>query len=503
MEGDSVALSNFSPENLYNKIIKPLAEGTARNLEQKSVTIELRPNNTDPQINAKFSAALKEIARGQGGLPNSNLKIVGNIIHLDVGFNIPEMKTVFNKLDSQHFHLSSEYSKIISKYLREEINSQRLSSYFIIKADGSEVPSKELMHIFEYRPFPWGYRKTEITKQLKENGKLAQDMALAVGEIRSQIFDLLNDGKTSAELRYAVEETLNDYFNNGSEWYYDFFSGEALSSNIKGSLGEFQAVLFGNYLKRLFPSARKNVTSSLETRLRKDETAAKGEKLKVDANWIIGNSTFGVQVKNYGVSDGLLQRDIEVNQHPTDFSKYLNAASADDLCYYLANCAFTQKARTANKTITEELEKFIRTNLAGEALRLSTKTGIPDVVNFYIIGGKYLVPGSAILQHYYSENGDNDGKVEIGFPEPIFEGDERFFGTKYVKKRKKKGDEKEQRLLDKLGNPKIIKYWDYNLESGYWEPGNDNQNEYNRLIQKSISIRTKFNGIKLSGYAFY
>jgi len=109
----------------------------------------------------------------------------------------------------------------------------------------------------------------------------------------------------------------------------------------------------------------------------------------------------------------------------------------------------------------------------GEIMNMAMNDSVEDTVTFYMIGGQFLVPGSAIL-----ENADSLDLTKSINITSSYQGltDTGYRGQYTMVKGKKR--------------PEFVKYW--NKKHSGWQPTSENAKQYNYLTERGISIRTHF-----------
>lgn len=259
---------------------------------------------------------------------------------------------------------------------------------------------------------------------------------------------------------------------NPDKYYNIFFVGANYKNGLLGAFGEFGTALLINYLR--LQGARIN-TSRAEVI---------GQELgKQDVRF----QDLGVQVKNYSIADSkagaYTRKRIEVNQHPSELAQYF--PDKQNFLGFMANYYFNeniQKSPYGNPRQTmDNVVSTIRGEYLGELLRLAVDDlQITDTITFYEIGGRYLVPASALLI-YYREFKDKL-KVYVKGPET----------PRY---RVGEVTRDENGYWSKVGNGN---------GNVMWEPTEANLKAYDNLISKSISFVSEMNNdFNLTAYALY
>jgi len=124
-----------------------------------------------------------------------------------------------------------------------------------------------------------------------------------------------------------------------------------------------------------------------------------GQKPKTDVEIF---NAIGIQVKNYTIrtmGDNLEMRDIETTNSPQKFASTLDSNTQTNFLDFLANYFFNRSY--ANTEIASEafatLPQYLGEHL-GALMNMTINDMIQDTIVFYLIDGKYLVPGSEILK---------------------------------------------------------------------------------------------------------
>jgi hypothetical protein len=123
----------------------------------------------------------------------------------------------------------------------------------VFSANGRQLSNKELSSIIQYRPFPWGYRNSEIADAWKKGENriiIEEELNEAIKKIREIIKSLCSDGST--DMNRALVETLDDvvpYPFKPDSYYNIFFVGANWKNGLTGAFGEFGTALLINYLR--------------------------------------------------------------------------------------------------------------------------------------------------------------------------------------------------------------------------------------------------------------
>jgi hypothetical protein len=114
--------------------------------------------------------------------------------------------------------------------------------------------------------------------------------------------------------------------------------------------------------------------------------------------------------------------------------------------------------------------RYALENWLGAVMNMAVKDAVEDVVTFYVIGGKYLVPCSVILRA--SE------QLKLGNSLKIYSSYEGHTDKDFARYSKDNGSI-------------YSKYWVKDGDD--WDPTPENKSEIDNLIGNRISIQTQFN----------
>ena len=391
--------------------------------------------------------------------------VSGSLEPIFLNFNPTEIKKTLNDIFGTHHFRSKNWTKNLDRFI-SDLTKAKVLTISNQQPDGTYKIYENINTIPNY---PWGVLKkdVELAEQLGEDSLLFQELVRATKKIKDHIFYTLGAG-ASQDLLKAMNEVWNNNFSSKENNPVLFFSGGTKTnfiSGVQGALGEFQAAVIFEYL------AIKKVTNAFASII--GNSYKNKEQLRTDV--AIFNK-LGLQVKNVSqiTSDGRLSllRDLTTTIHPKDFSLYLDNDESflDFLANYYFNISYQGQVQDQFNLLQSQLGEYL-----GEVMNMAMSDQLSDVVTFYIIGGKYLVPCSAILESAEQLDLKNSvkitsaysGKTDVGYRGEYTE-------TKQGKKQ-----------------PAFVKFWS-RKRSG-WYPTEKNQTEYNALISKGISIRTNFN----------
>lgn len=392
-------------------------------------------------------------------------------------FNPEKTVKAFNDTFQNHFYITDRWTKDMNHFIERLFADEAVSVKYREPGDPTSV-YQDFKFANSMPNFPWG-TDIELLKKAIKGGyesEIYQALDNAMEEIRKVIFDKIGDG-ASTELRRAMAEVWGETFIKNGQTSLDavkFFSGGTgtnFLSGVQGAMGEFQTAVLFKYLtnKNLKPKTVNIIGNKYNT---------VGEQLRTDVQIF---NAIGIQVKNFstiGEDTGNLQfaskdRKISTTMHPLEFeSKYGEIGMSD----FLANYFFNQDFRDDRQNDFIDLREFLKDYL-GEIMNMTMTDSLEDTFCFYLISGKYLVPGSEIIK---ALQGDLKDSIEITGPKQQYNNE--YFSTTQS---------------DNSTKPEFVKYW-HHYHSG-WRPTNENIKNFNNLVGHLVSIKTHFNPSKMMG----
>ena len=445
-EKDRQILASFEPETL-DKEFEGVRSGYLTTAIDKEVQIVFK----DDQANKKLQKALKMLLD-----KGYQVKKSGDLLSFKIGFIDGQagiIKHLLNLLYSEQLHYSNEK---LTRALREAIADKIRKGELNIISDGSQPTLTEVSAEYLIDNYPWGYTKREIEIAISRPGSEEEKAFLKAMDIVKD-FIIQKCKGCSQDFMDAVNLVYDKKIGN-NPLNFRFFTGAGGGKNsmlkaIKGSLGEFQAALMFEYFnKRLgFNNSIATIVGNLPAR--------GSEQGKADLSIY---EMLGVQVKNW---NEFMQHNIETNIHPIAFAETMS--DGDAFLQFIANIYFNTSYAAGRKQDLDSLEVELEQRVR-ELQNLDMVKGLKDKVSFYLIQGRYLVPASELLSLMLDENG-------ILPPESIW------IDSKY----KGKSDTEYKKLTKEGKN-----VW-WKKEQGRWEPDDQNKKEFDNLVSKSISIRTK------------
>lgn len=191
---DGRVIARFTNEALLQTIIKDItrdAENHA-NVGKTELTLYINAKDANKKIK-EINKMLDTIADAsdKGSKLSSKTVIVNNSdgrIGLSFKVNPQIMKVIINRLKSTRFHPSKLNSDMLSDYLEDTFLEE-----ITFEKDGKALDRKELSSEIKYRPFPWGYRNSEIKKAWENPSTrymVENELDKAVYTIREHIINM-------------------------------------------------------------------------------------------------------------------------------------------------------------------------------------------------------------------------------------------------------------------------------------------------------------------------
>lgn len=395
-------------------------------------------------------------------------------IHILPKINVGDLKKIINETLGRKFHTGSDYSKGIDNLITSLVSSNALRIELGSgDSDGRTFQYKQDYEISSIPNFPWGLTKDVYEQALKDGNKVMLDeISKAIISIYRFLLSFADKAPGDKEIRQAISNVWRKHFVSGTNPALFFSGGKTQSfiSGVQGALGEFQTALIFEYLQ-LKGMGKAVAEIKGNTRLR--NTLSK-EQARTDVEIFEG---IGIQVKNFvviekeinGTKEGSFLQDIHTRIHPNKLSKYLSAQYQSDFLSFLANFYFNTdyESQHFNDMI------MLRYNLEGwlaELMNMAMSDAVEDTVTFYMMGGKYFVPCSAILEA--SE------QLSLKQHIKIYSAYQGLSDKQYAR-------------TNEEGKKEYTKYWVNN--NGTWETTLKNEEQFQNLIGSRISIQTHFN----------
>ena len=370
---DGAVIARFSNEALLQSIIGDIARNAEKHQSVQKAKLTLLIDSED--ANKKINEVSKTLSNFEKLSGKSDFKSKDGKIEFEFEANPQIMKAIVNRLKQTQFHISSLNSEALASFIDKEDLGE-----LVFSKDGKQLTNKELSQIIQYRPFPWGYRNSEIREGWKDGQfrpVIEAELTTAIKEIRQNIISMGSDG--SPQMQQALRQTLDDTLPlpfDPEEHYNIFFVGANYRNGLLGAFGEFGTALLINYLKLVGAGVSEKRAKIMGQDLGKRDVEYAG---------------LGVQVKNYSLAQSdagtYTRKKIEVNQHPNQLADYFS--DRDSFLGFITNYHFNeniQKSASGNprQTMNMVIDKLQDKYLA-ELLRIAVDDvnddKVKDIVN--------------------------------------------------------------------------------------------------------------------------
>lgn len=379
---------------------------------------------------------------------------------------------------------SQEFGKIVNAYRKSQgkkgsyrltsVSDEKMKEIIGMAMDESISISINGKHPLEYyevdvvsndilgrtsRSFPWGLTKKDIKFALHSDktGLVKRQLEAAHKTLKEFFTETLTQGGgvlMQQAAKIVWEEKIGDvvdenigFFEKGNQFHLK-----------AGASGEFAGAMLFNYLNLRFgkaPTARRVAT------IIGDDTSMLNVQGKAD---LMLFEKYGVQVKNLALNwrkSTLIDTNTSIHRIAQQ-----SGENAKDLRIFLANYYF-------NKSFADEhwaeFNEFVK-NLS-EYMYMVYSFAVndyieEDTVNFYLIGGKYLVPSSEILASI--EKRKTKETIPVNVPKNTQAKTDDFFKDNYDN------------------------YWtaEKRQKKTYWEPTNYNRQHFENIVGRSVNSKT-------------
>lgn len=385
--------------------------------------------------------------------------------------NVGEIKALVNKTFARRFHTGSQYTKELDNFLTSLIKSGALQITLGKTSETGDFEREEEYEVYSIPNFPWG-----LTKDIYEEAKKTKNQIIldevddAIQDIYDFILYTIGAG-SSQEMQTAIKHTWRKVYHSGSN-PAQFFSGgktNSFISGVQGAMGEFQTALLFEYLQI---KGMASAMSQIKGNTRLEQTLTK-EQARTDVQIF---EAMGIQVKNFvtiekeveGQKRTQFLQDIHTRIHPDKLAQYFPMGVQQDFLSFMANFYFNKdyERQTFNNMI--EL-RYALESWVGSIMNMAIADSVEDTVTFYMIGGKYFVPCSAILE----------ASQQIGIQQSL----------KIYSAYEGKSDKEFARHEDGADSL-YTKYW---VRDDDWTPTDENEAMARNLVSSRISIQTQFN----------
>ena len=379
-----------------------------------------------------------------------NDKLFGKIVNAYSGGSF-RLGSVSDKKWQEVIRMASEESFSIS------INDRSVRDFYDVDVTTNIILAKTM------KAFPWGFNKNDIKYALNNDptGLVKRQLDAAYDTLREFFTEDIIRG-SSYKLQQAAKKVWLDKFGTTVDAHIGFFEKGNVNELKIGAAGELAGAILFQYLSYSFGNTN---TAKQVAKITGDEIGTLGVQGKAD---LMLFQKYGVQVKNLNLQwrpDTLIDTNTNINRIAEQ-----SGSNAKDIRIFLANYYFNKNFAldhaTEFKQFTDSLHDYMYLVYA-----IAVNDYIEeDTVNFYLIGGKYLVPSSEILASVQKRGKDN---IPITIPS------------------------NDKAKTDKEYENNYEKYWlSYTATTGtgktklYWQPQKDNQKTFDNLVGKSVNNQT-------------
>lgn len=385
---------------------------------------------------------------------------------------IGQIKGLINENFMRRFHKGSVYTKDLDNLITSLIKSGALRITLGKTSESGDFERKEDYEVYSIPNFPWGLTKDAYEEAKKtKNQVILDEVDRAIQDIYDFILYTIG-ANASSEMQTAIKHTWRKVYHSGSN-PAQFFSGgktNSFISGVQGAMGEFQTALLFEYLQI---KGMASAMSQIKGNTRLEQTLTK-EQARTDIQIF---ESMGIQVKNFvtiekeveGQKRTQFLQDIHTRIHPDKLAQYFPMGVQQDFLSFMANFYFNKdyERQTFNNMI--EL-RYALESWVGSIMNMAIADSVEDTVTFYMIGGKYFVPCSVILE----------ASQQIGIQQSL----------KIYSAYEGKSD-KEFARHDDGADSLYTKYW--MRDDDDWTPTDENEATARNLVGSRISIQTQFN----------
>lgn len=388
-------------------------------------------------------------------------------------------KTIINSISKTNFDPDSDNPVAITKWVERQVSqktdelSNLLSNGIIINKNhsgGDIVKMNTEQTYFKIGQFPFMWSK----KQIAENRAAGDEKFEALFEqAKDTVYNFLK-----GQLQINDGGLLNDAFKaswNSAHIELDdfFFEGDNLIKAVLGNIGEFQLLLWTNYLAMV----RKVYTPQLAKIIGDEGKDGRGQNrsdfqlmtsIGADIGSISEAETIGIQSKNVSETR---YKEIKVNTDLGLIAPNLGSNITTSIANYQFNASIADEIGDMEEILESYVEKYV-----WRVLNFNVNDNLkPEHTNtFYWLGGNKLIPVSSLIFKMYSGGGSLSVKRMIKTPETTITGLERGSITDFGYNM---GD-----------HPLFLEYWQGNMYTD-WIPTSENPKRFQSLIA-GIGVHT-------------
>ena len=473
----SDALSQYSADNLATRL-KEFQSVNAELWEQE-VRIEFDFSKLQ-NLNYK----VKDVLDFQGELSKWGT-VTGKGFVFQGKFNTSTIKNVLNEVllrRGRRFDPGAGYQKAVDTLVEKLLENGGISIQIATEDENGKNSYTDYVKS-RIPNFPWGVLKSQIleAEARGEASELYHELERAILKIKDFVTRILpEESPEVAEAALAVWNrhiAMEEYKGNKILSLFQGTTTSNFGSAVQGALGEFGAAVIFEYLSQHIPE------QSYATLL--GNMIIDSQKPKTDVRLF---QDIGLQVKNFQIHKDYM-RDIGTTTSPTRFAALAQLNDYDTMNFYdfLTNYYFnlSYQGSSEGQQGMQSLSEYLGKHL-GAVMNMAILDGAQDVVTFYLIDNRYLVPCSDILLAAEMLNlKPQVHSAYAGLTDLAYAAAARADG--------KDGD-KSGELVYTHHSAIGYEYWNY-LDTS-WHPTEKNERKYMQILN-NISLRTEFNLITL------
>lgn len=426
----TIELSKLAKQNIYENQFDTL---------ELEVTID---DNADLKIQEVFSElGFDKTAKLSMGIDKQKLKQILNAVRKSLG-------------KKGGLHTTSDGMSYATREIISEIEKTGIIT--LTPTNSTKSVSQIIAEDRAAAAFPWGFRKADIAAALEGGDKFLHKKLTEAYEVLHEFFTTTLTRGGSPEIKRAAEIVWQDKLGSELNSNISFFEKGNVNDLKVGAGGEYAAAMMFVYFDIIFGGVGKNIA-----KIAGDETE-RGMQGKIDVEAF---GKYGIQVKNFNMAARQSSNNslIKAGTNPGTFSKYLSEEQGEDLRVFFANYYFNKdfarqpgRQKTYEDVIWEMKQYFYALyNLA------LTDVLEKDQVSFYVIGSRYIVPASIIIETAIQRKGGVPFSIKAPY------------------------DQKTDEELQK----KASNYW-YQATDGIWIPTEKNIGKYENYLYRKITIKS-------------
>ena len=440
--GDAEVFQNFQYINLVIKL-NELAKKNAYVNQFDTLELEIKiDDDTDEKIQKAFAElGFDKTAKLSMGVDKQKLKQIINAVRKSMG-------------KKGGLHTSTDSISYATRETLLEIEKNGIIT--LSPTNTTKSVSQIIAEDRAAQAFPWGFKKADIISALEGGDKYLYNKLVEAYETLHEFFTVTLTEGGSVEIKKASEIVWQDKLGNELNSSISFFEKGNVTDLKVGAGGEYATAMMFVYFDLIFGGSGRDIA-----KIAGDEMEH-GMQGKIDVEAF---GSYGIQVKNFNMSarDASKNTFIKAGTNPGTFSKYLPDEQGEDLRMFFANYYFNKDfasqpgRRKTYEDIVWQMKQYFYAlyNLA------LTDVLEKDQVSFYVIGSRYIVPASVIIETATQRKGG----IPFSIKEPY--------------------DQKTDEELQKRAKG----YW-YQATDSIWIPTTENIGKYENYLYRKITIKS-------------